>query len=113
MTLKELEKVLYFDSYVVVSSEEPSIVVGTLMNEEMYRQGREEFPGKFTVGIGASAIKDILSSLDLPALSIMLREEMRTTGSEAKRKKYAKRLNVVEAFKDSGCLTLLLSSDSN
>ncbi len=102
MTLKELEKVLYFDSYVVVTSDEPSITMGTLMNEEQYRQSREEFPGKFTVGIGASAIKDILSSLDLPALSVQLREEMRTTGSEAKRKKYAKRLNVVEAFKDSG-----------
>ncbi len=102
MTLKELEKVLYFDSYVVVTSEEPSIVMGTLMNEEQYRQSREEFPGKFTVGIGASAIKDILSSLDLESLSKELREEMRTTGSEAKRKKYAKRLNVVEAFKDSG-----------
>lgn len=102
MTLKELEKVLYFDSYVVVTSQEPTIAVGTLMNEELYRQSREDFPGKFTVGIGASAIKDILSSLDLPALSIELREDMRTTGSEAKRKKYAKRLNVVEAFKDSG-----------
>nr|MDA3785730.1 DNA-directed RNA polymerase subunit beta' [Deltaproteobacteria bacterium] len=102
MTLKELEKVLYFDSYVVVSSAEPTVVVGTLMNEEQFRQTREEFPGKFTVGIGASAIKDILSSLDLVSLSVMLREEMRTTGSEAKRKKYAKRLNVVEAFKDSG-----------
>ncbi len=102
MTLKELEKVLYFDSYVVVSSAEPTVVVGTLLNEEQFRQTREEFPGKFTVGIGASAIKDILSSLDLESLSVMLREEMRTTGSEAKRKKYAKRLNVVEAFKDSG-----------
>ena len=102
MTLKELEKVLYFDSYVVVTSEEPSIGVGTLMNEEQYRQNREEFPGKFSVGIGASAIKEILSALDLESLSTLLREEMRTTGSEAKRKKYAKRLNVVEAFKDSG-----------
>lgn len=102
MTLKELEKVLYFDSYVVVKSEEPAPKVGTLMNEEQYQQNREEYPGKFTVGIGAAAIRDILKSLDLPPLSEELREEMRTTGSEAKRKKLAKRLNVVEAFRDSG-----------
>ncbi|MCK9297164.1 MAG: DNA-directed RNA polymerase subunit beta', partial [Desulfobulbaceae bacterium] len=102
MTLKELEKVLYFDSYVVVTSDEPSIAVGSLLTEEQYRQNREEYPGKFTVGIGAAAIKDILKSLDLNALSITLRDEMRQTGSEAKRKKLAKRLNIVEAFRDSG-----------
>jgi DNA-directed RNA polymerase subunit beta' len=102
MTLKELEKVLYFDSYVVVTSTEPSIVIGSLMNEEAYRTSREEFPGQFTVGIGASAIQTILKNLDLDPLALELREDMRTTGSEAKRKKYAKRLNVVEAFRDSG-----------
>jgi DNA-directed RNA polymerase subunit beta' len=102
MTLKELEKVLYFDSYVVVKSEEPAPKIGTLMNEEQYQQNREEYPGKFTVGIGAAAIRDILKGLDLAPLSEELREEMRTTGSEAKRKKLAKRLNVVEAFRDSG-----------
>ncbi len=102
MTLKELERVLYFDSYVVVKSDEPSIPPGTLMTEESYRQNREEFPGKFAVGIGAAAIKEILKGLDLKTLSVELREEMRLTGSEAKRKKLAKRLNVVEAFRDSG-----------
>ncbi len=102
MTLKELEKVLYFDSYVVVSSEEPSLKVGTLLNEETLRQANEQFPGKFEVGIGAAAIKEILRNLDLDALSKELREEMRSTGSEAKRKKLAKRLKVVEAFRDSG-----------
>ncbi len=102
MTLKNLERVLYFDSYVVVRSDEPSIPVGGLLNEEQYRLNREEFPGKFRVGIGAEAIRDILKHLDLNELSEILREEMRTTGSEAKRKKLAKRLNVVEAFRDSG-----------
>lgn len=102
MTLKELEKVLYFDSYVVVKSEEPAPPVGTLLTEESYRQAREEFPGKFKVGIGAASIRGMLQDLDLDALSVQLREDMRTTGSEAKRKKYAKRLNIVEAFRDSG-----------
>ena len=102
MTLKELEKVLYFDSYVITSSEEPSLAVGSLLTEDNYRQARLDFPGKFTVGIGAAAIKGMLQSLDLEPLSVMIRQEMRTTGSEAKRKKLAKRLNVVEAFRDSG-----------
>jgi DNA-directed RNA polymerase subunit beta' len=102
MTLKELEKVLYFESYVVVKSEEPSLPAGTLLNEERYRQAFDEFPGKFTVGIGAQAIKEMLASLDLNTISVQLREEMRKTGSEAKRRKLAKRLKVVEAFRDSG-----------
>ena len=102
MTLKELEKVLYFDSYVITSSEEPSLAAGSLLTEEQYRQAREDFPGKFTVGIGAAAIKEMMQKLDLESLSKELRQEMRKTGSEAKRKKLAKRLNVVEAFRDSG-----------
>ncbi len=103
MTLKELEKVLYFDSYVVAKSEgEGAPAIGTLLNEESYRQAREEHPGKFAVGIGAAAIKDMLRNLDLNELSLSLRKEMRKTGSMAKRTKLGKRLNVVEAFKDSG-----------
>jgi len=102
MTLKELEKVLYFDSYVVVKSEPDGPAVGTILSEENYRIALQEQPGKFTVGIGAAAIKDILHGIELKSLAVTLREEMKTTGSEAKRKKLAKRLNVVEAFRDSG-----------
>jgi DNA-directed RNA polymerase subunit beta' len=102
MTLKELEKILYFESYVVVKSDEPSLPVGSQLGEERYRQALEEFPGKFTVGIGAASIKEMLASLDLITISVELREEMRKTGSEAKRRKLAKRLKVVEAFRDSG-----------
>ena len=102
LTLKELEKVLYFDSYVITGSEAPAPAVGTLLSEDQYRQALEEHPGRFAVGIGAEAIRSLLQSIDLNALSVTLREEMRTTGSEAKRKKIAKRLNVTEAFRDSG-----------
>ncbi|MBU0674140.1 MAG: DNA-directed RNA polymerase subunit beta' [Proteobacteria bacterium] len=102
LTLKELEKVLYFDSYVVTTSNVPAIPAGTLLNEEQCRLSREEHPGKFSVGIGAAAIKEMLQNLELVSIATELREEMRNTGSEAKRKKYAKRLNVVEAFRDSG-----------
>ncbi|MBU4408304.1 MAG: DNA-directed RNA polymerase subunit beta' [Desulfurivibrionaceae bacterium] len=102
MTLKELEKVLYFDSYVITASDEPSLAVSSLLTEEGYRQAKEDFPGKFTVGIGAAAIQDMMQKLDLESLSKVLRQEMKETGSEAKRKKLAKRLNVVEAFHESG-----------
>jgi DNA-directed RNA polymerase subunit beta' len=102
MTLKELEKVLYFDSYVIAESDEPSLPVGGLLTEENYRQAKEEFAGKFRVGIGASAIKEMLQKMELDSLSVQIRDEMRKTGSEAKRKKLAKRLNVIEAFRDSG-----------
>jgi DNA-directed RNA polymerase subunit beta' len=102
MTLKELEKVLYFDSYVITASDEPSLLVGSLLTEEGYRQAKEDFPGKFSVGIGAAAIQEMMRTLDLESLSKTLRQEMRETGSEAKRKKLAKRLNVIEAFYESG-----------
>ena len=102
MTLKELEKVLYFDSYVITASDEPSLAVSSLLTEEGYRQAKEDFPGKFTVGIGAAAIQQMMQKLELEPLSKVLRQEMRETGSEAKRKKLAKRLNVVEAFHESG-----------
>ncbi|MDF1576933.1 MAG: DNA-directed RNA polymerase subunit beta' [Desulfurivibrionaceae bacterium] len=102
LTLKELEKVLYFDSYVITRSEAPALPTCTLLNEEQYQQALAEYPGQFAVGIGAEAIKALLHDQDLNALSTELREAMRSTGSEAKRKKYAKRLHVVEAFRDSG-----------
>ena len=102
MTLKELERVLYFESYVVVTSSEPSLPPASLLNEDGYRQALEEFPGKFESGIGAEAIRDLLKNLDLHVLSASIREEMRTTTSETKRSRLGKRLIVVEAFRDSG-----------
>jgi DNA-directed RNA polymerase subunit beta' len=102
MTLKELEKILYFESYVIIESQEPSLSVCTLLSEEKYRQALEEFPGKFRVGIGAESIKELLQKLDLAVLSTDVREEMRSTGSETRRSKLGKRLKVIEAFRDSG-----------
>lgn len=102
LTLKELEKILYFESYVVTESSVKALPVGTLLPEDRYRQALEEFGTQFEVGIGAEAIKYMLSRLDINAISISLRDELQKTGSEAKRKKLSKRLRVVEAFKDSG-----------
>ncbi len=102
MTLKQLEKILYFEQYAVVESEVESLPQGKLLSEDQYRQMREEFPGKFRVGIGAEAIRDLLASKDLVALSKELREEMATTNSQTKRQKLGKRLFVIESFCDSG-----------
>ncbi|MEE4242412.1 MAG: DNA-directed RNA polymerase subunit beta', partial [Desulfopila sp.] len=102
MTLKQLEKILYFEQYAVVESDVEEIPVGTLLNEEKYRKARDEYAGRFRVGIGAEAIRDLLASQDLVALSQSLRAEMATTNSQTKRQKLGKRLFVIEAFRDSG-----------
>ncbi len=102
MTLKQLEKILYFEQYAVTESSVDGMPVGTLLTEEKYRQALEEHPGRFRVGIGAEAIRELLSGQDLPALSIQLREEMLATNSQTKRQKLGKRLFVIEAFRDSG-----------
>jgi DNA-directed RNA polymerase subunit beta' len=102
LTLKQLERILYFEQYAVVESEAEGLPVGTLLTEEKYRQAREEFPAQFRVGIGAEAIRELLSDIDLVELSKTLREEMSSTNSQTKRLKLGKRLFVVEAFRDSG-----------
>ena len=102
MTLKQLERILYFESYAVVASNVEDMPVGSLLNEDQYRTALEEHPGQFRVGIGAEAIREMLMGLDLKELSETLRREMKETGSVTKRTKYGKRLNVVEAFRDSG-----------
>ena len=102
MTLKQLEKILYFEQYAVVTSEVEGLPVGTLLTEEKYRQARDEYAAQFTVGIGAEAIRELLGSQDLVGLSKQLREEMLATNSQTKRQKLGKRLFVIEAFRDSG-----------
>jgi len=102
LSLKELERVLYFESHIVIESEINDIPVGMLMSDETYQKNYEQFGEKFQVGIGAEAIHYLLSHLDLDQVSHELREEMQKTKSEAKRKKLGKRLRVVEAFRGSG-----------
>jgi len=102
MTLKELERVLYFESYTVVEPGDSSHRVGELLNEEKYRKAVEEFGPKFQAGMGAETIRVMLESIELDELGEMLRIEMSETSSEAKRKKFSKRLKVVENFRNSG-----------
>ncbi len=104
LTLRDLEKVLYFDSYIVLDAGDvidPDIGKGKLLSEEKYRQKVQEYGGAFSAGIGAEAIKQLLTGLDLDALATELREEMVKTNSMAKRKKLAKRLKIIDAFRES------------
>jgi DNA-directed RNA polymerase subunit beta' len=102
LTLKGIEKVLYFDSYIVIDPKETSLAKCQLLSEEKYREAMEEFDGKFEAGIGAEAVKQLLESLDLEVLYNELREEVRSTKSVAKRQKLSKRLRIVDAFRRSG-----------
>ncbi|WP_025900191.1 DNA-directed RNA polymerase subunit beta' [Sneathiella glossodoripedis] len=103
MTLKDLERVLYFENYIVIEPGLSPLKQFQLLSEEEFLDAQDEYgEDAFTAGIGAEAIRDILSSLDLEAISEEIREEMRTTTSEAKPKKLAKRLKLIEAFIDSG-----------
>ena len=103
ITLKDLEKVLYCESYIVLDPKESGLERGELVSEDRHQTLVEELgPDSFEARMGADAVRDLLGSLNIAELSVDLREEMKNTSSEAKRKKFAKRLKVVEAFRDSG-----------
>ncbi|MFA4995049.1 MAG: DNA-directed RNA polymerase subunit beta' [Bdellovibrionales bacterium] len=103
MTLKELERVLYFENYVVTEPGLTPLKLKQLLSEEDYVKAQEEYgDDSFTAMIGAEAIKFMLSGIDLHEEKKKLREEMIATASDAKRKKIVKRLKVVESFIDSG-----------
>ncbi|MBL6598180.1 MAG: DNA-directed RNA polymerase subunit beta' [Alphaproteobacteria bacterium] len=104
MTLKELERVLYFESFVILDEGFTSFKKRQLISEEEYFDAMDEFgEDTFRASIGAEALKEMLVALDLEEERVEIREELRTTGSEAKRKKLVKRLKLVEAFMESGC----------
>jgi DNA-directed RNA polymerase subunit beta' len=102
MKLKDLERVLYYESYIMVDPGSTGIEQGELITEEQYRELVQQHGADFKAGMGAEAIRDIMAGLNIPVLSEVLREEMLEATSKAKRKKYAKRLKVVNAFKNSG-----------
>jgi DNA-directed RNA polymerase subunit beta' len=102
ISLRDLERVLYFESFVVIDPGEAPVKERELLNEERYRQLQQEFPGKFRAGMGAEAIKELLKRVDVEVLAEELREKMKADPSQQKRIKYAKRLRVVEAFRKSG-----------
>jgi DNA-directed RNA polymerase subunit beta' len=102
LTLKELEKILYFEAFVVVDGGDTNLVKGSLLSEEKYRQCREEFGDRFRAGMGAEAVREMLRVVDLDTLSAEVRVEMAKTSSDAKRKKLGKRLKIIDAFRESG-----------
>jgi len=102
LTLKNMEKVLYFDSYIVLDPKDTPLTRGQLLSDDKYQEALETFGPKFEAGIGAEAVKSMLEGLDLDALYTELRNEIRETGSVAKRQKLAKRLKIVDAFRRSG-----------
>jgi DNA-directed RNA polymerase subunit beta' len=101
LTLKDLERVLYFEAYIIVDPKDTPLVQGTLLNDEQLLQAREDYGDRFEAGIGAEAIQKMLRNLNLEELSETLRVEMLGTRSDAKRKKLAKRLKIIDAFRDS------------
>ena len=102
MTLRDLERVLYFENYVVTEPGLTALKMHQLLTEEQHQQAVEENGEEsFKAGIGAEAIKTMLAEIDLEIERERLREELMETGSEAKRKKLVKRLKIVEAFGDS------------
>ncbi|TAL00259.1 MAG: DNA-directed RNA polymerase subunit beta', partial [Rhodospirillaceae bacterium] len=103
MTLKDLERVLYFENYVVIEPGMTPLQRLELLSEDQYQQAVEEYgEDSFRSGIGAEAIREILTTIDLEELKSEMRVDLKETGSEAKRKKLVKRLKLVESFMMSG-----------
>jgi DNA-directed RNA polymerase subunit beta' len=102
MTLRDIERVLYFEAYVVVDPGMTPLERGQLLNEEMYLNAIEEYGDEFDARMGAEAVRELLKSIDLEGERTRLREELGSTKSETKIKKLSKRLKVIEAFVLSG-----------
>ena len=102
ITLKNIEKVLYFDSHIVIDPKDTDLQPNQLLSEDKYREAREMYGSKFEAGIGAEAVKAILENIDLDETYTTLKEEIKATGSVAKRQKLSKRLKIVDAFRRSG-----------
>jgi len=102
MTLKNIEKVFYFDSYIVIDPKDTELSQNQLLSDDKYLEAREIYGTKFEAGIGAEAVKRIMENIDLEAVYSQLRIEISATGSVAKRQKLSKRLKIIDAFRRSG-----------
>ncbi|MFN3714935.1 MAG: DNA-directed RNA polymerase subunit beta' [Alcanivoracaceae bacterium] len=102
MTLRDIERVLYFESFVVVEPGMTSLEKGQLLNDEEYYEALEQFGDEFDARMGAEAIQYLLADLDLEQEVKQLREDIDATGSDTKLKKLSKRLKIMEAFSTSG-----------
>ncbi len=102
MTLRDIERVLYFEAYVVVDPGMTELENRQLLNDEIYLDAIEQYGDEFDARMGAEAIRDLLQQIDLEEEIKALREELPTTNSETKIKKLTKRLKLLEAFYESG-----------
>ncbi len=102
ISLRDLERILYFEGYVVIEPGGTELKQNELLNEEQFRKAREEYGASaFRAAMGAEAIKELLRRVNIEKLAVELRERMKTEQSVQKRQKYAKRLKVVQAFRKS------------
>jgi DNA-directed RNA polymerase subunit beta' len=102
MTLREIERILYFESFVVIDPGMTELERGQLLTDEQYLDAMEEYGDEFDARMGAEAVFELLKSIDLHPALIRLREEIAATNSETKLKRLSKRIKLVEAFIDSG-----------
>jgi len=102
MTLRDIERVLYFEAYVVTEPGMTPLNRGQLLSDDDYLAKTEEYGDEFTALMGAEGVRALLSGLDVMSEIETLRADLQATGSETKIKKYAKRLKVLEAFSASG-----------
>ncbi len=102
MTLRDIERVLYFEAFVVTEGGMTPLLAGQLLTEEDHLAKVEEYGDEFNASMGAEGIRDLLRNLDLAGEIERLRSELKTTTSDTKIKKFSKRLKVLEAFVKSG-----------
>ena len=102
ITLRDIERVLYFESYIVIDPGMTTLERGQMMNDEQYFEAMEEFGDDFDARMGAEAIQALLKDLDMAQEAVQLREDIPATNSETKIKKLSKRLKLMEAFLASG-----------
>ncbi|WP_345857123.1 DNA-directed RNA polymerase subunit beta' [Shewanella algae] len=102
MTLRDIERVLYFESYVVIEPGMTSLERGQMLTEETYLDALEEYGDEFEAKMGAEAVLELLRAIDLEKEVEQMREELPSINSETRRKKVTKRLKLVEAFYHSG-----------
>ena len=102
MTLRDIERILYFESFVVTDPGMTTLEKGQLLNDEQYYEAMEEFSDEFEAKMGAEAVQALMKDMDVEAEVVHLREEIPATNSETKLKKLSKRLKLLEAFLNSG-----------
>jgi DNA-directed RNA polymerase subunit beta' len=101
ISLRDLERILYFEAYVVIDPGETDLKQNQLLNEEQFRKAREDHGTKFRAQMGAEAIKELLRRVNIEKLAEELRAKMRSENSAQKKLKFAKRLKVVDSFRKS------------